>query len=126
VITPKRFIDTSYEVENSIEEKFFGHRHDQALHLVTASKDFLGIAQVISCFPIDFMMSLARGFHYLPTLWGDETVRQANRIVDFQGGLKAAGKVWKLLVKLDMYLVKIGTRVWLLRRHFRLNYAARR
>jgi hypothetical protein len=68
------------------------------VHLVAASKDFLGIAQVISCFPIDFMMSLARGFHYMPTLWGDETVRQASRIVDFQGGLKAAGKVWKFLL----------------------------
>lgn len=38
-------------------------------------------------------MSLAKGFHNAPKLYGDSTVRQADKITDFQSGLKAAGKV---------------------------------
>lgn len=43
--------------------------------------------------PMDFTLSLARGFHNAPKLYGDDTVRQADKITDFQSGLKAAGKV---------------------------------
>jgi hypothetical protein len=43
--------------------------------------------------PMDFTLSIARGFHNAPKLYGDETVRQADKITDFQSGLKAAGKV---------------------------------
>lgn len=43
--------------------------------------------------PMDFTLGLARGFHNAPKLYGDESVRQADKITDFQSGLKAAGKV---------------------------------
>jgi len=43
--------------------------------------------------PLDFTLSLARGFHNAPKLYGDESVRQADRITGFQSGLRAAGKV---------------------------------
>lgn len=43
--------------------------------------------------PMDFTVSLARGFHNAPKLYGDESVRQADKITGFQSGLKAAGKV---------------------------------
>lgn len=43
--------------------------------------------------PMDFTLSIARGFHNAPKLYGDDTVRQADKITDFQSGLKAAGKV---------------------------------
>lgn len=43
--------------------------------------------------PMDFTLSIARGFHNAPKLYGDETVRQADKITDLQSGLKAAGKV---------------------------------
>ena len=43
--------------------------------------------------PMDFTLNLARGFHNAPKLYGDSTVRQADKITDFQSGLKAAGKV---------------------------------
>ena len=43
--------------------------------------------------PMDFTLSLARGFHNAPKLYGDESVRQAEKITGFHSGLKAAGKV---------------------------------
>lgn len=46
--------------------------------------------------PMDFTLGLARGFHNAPKLYGDESVRQADKVTDLQSGLKAAGKVWLL------------------------------
>jgi len=43
--------------------------------------------------PMDFTLSLAKGFHNAPKLYGDESVRQADRVTGFQSGLRAAGKV---------------------------------
>lgn len=42
--------------------------------------------------PMDFTLSLARGFHNAPKLYGDESVRQADKVTGLQSGLKAAGK----------------------------------
>lgn len=42
--------------------------------------------------PMDFTLSIAKGFHNAPKLYGDETVRKSEKITDFQSGLKAAGK----------------------------------
>ena len=43
--------------------------------------------------PMDFTLGLAKGFHNAPKLYGDTTVRQADKITGFQSGLRAAGKV---------------------------------
>ncbi|KAI9817207.1 MAG: hypothetical protein M1827_001320 [Pycnora praestabilis] len=42
--------------------------------------------------PMDFTLSIARGFHNAPKLYGDQTVRQGDKVTDFQSGMKAAGK----------------------------------
>ena len=42
--------------------------------------------------PMDFTLSLAKGFHNAPKLYGDDTVRQNEKIVGLQSGLKVAGK----------------------------------
>ncbi|MCJ1386371.1 hypothetical protein MMC17_009497 [Xylographa soralifera] len=42
--------------------------------------------------PMDFTLSLAKGFHNAPKLYGDESVRQSDRITGFQSGIRAAGK----------------------------------
>ncbi|RVX67242.1 hypothetical protein B0A52_09279 [Exophiala mesophila] len=42
--------------------------------------------------PMDFTLSLAKGFHNAPKLYGDETVRKTEKITGLQSGLKAAGK----------------------------------
>ncbi|KAK5114000.1 hypothetical protein LTR62_003123 [Meristemomyces frigidus] len=42
--------------------------------------------------PMDFTMSLAKGFHNAPKLYGDDTVRKADQVTDFRSGVKAATK----------------------------------
>jgi UDP:flavonoid glycosyltransferase YjiC (YdhE family) len=42
--------------------------------------------------PMDFTLSLARGFHNAPKLYGDDTVRHNEKITNLQSGLKVAGK----------------------------------
>ena len=60
---------------------------------VGAGKGIGRIVEVGLKSPMDFTLSLARGFHNAPKLYGDESVRQAERITGIQSGLKAAGKV---------------------------------
>ncbi|KAI4196827.1 MAG: hypothetical protein LQ350_006293 [Teloschistes chrysophthalmus] len=45
--------------------------------------------------PLDFTLGLARGFHNAPKLYGDESVRQPDKVTGIQSGLKAAGKFAK-------------------------------
>ncbi|KAL9595222.1 MAG: hypothetical protein Q9179_005061 [Wetmoreana sp. 5 TL-2023] len=42
--------------------------------------------------PMDFTLSLARGFHNAPKLYGDDSVRNPDKVTGIQSGLKAAGK----------------------------------
>ena len=62
--------------------------------------------------PMDFTLSIARGFHNAPKLYGDDTVRQADKITDFQSGLKAAGKVIASVANLRTTANR-STGVWL-------------
>ena len=41
---------------------------------------------------MDFTMAVARGFHNAPKLYGDDTVRHTDKIIDFKTGMTAAGK----------------------------------
>ncbi len=43
--------------------------------------------------PMDITHNVARGFHNLPKMYGDETVRPLEKVTDVQSGLQAAGKV---------------------------------
>ena len=43
--------------------------------------------------PMDLTLGIAKGFHNAPKLYGDDKVRQSDKITDLQSGLKAAGKV---------------------------------
>ena len=58
-----------------------------------AGKSIRRIAGVGAKSPMDFTLSIARGFHNAPKLYGDQSVRQTEKITDFQSGLKVAGKV---------------------------------
>lgn len=60
--------------------------------LVGAGKGFSRIVGAGLKSPMDFTLGLARGFHNAPKLYGDDTIRPQERVVDFQSGLKAAGK----------------------------------
>ncbi|KAF2862120.1 glycosyltransferase family 1 protein [Piedraia hortae CBS 480.64] len=70
-----------------------GNAVDTALH--TAS----GIQKILSAglsSPLDFTLSLTKGFHNMPKLYGDETVRTPDKVVDFKSGIKTAGKEFGL------------------------------
>lgn len=43
--------------------------------------------------PMDFTLALAQGFHNAPKLYGDNSVRQSEKITGLQSGLMAATKV---------------------------------
>jgi UDP:flavonoid glycosyltransferase YjiC (YdhE family) len=54
-----------------------------------------GVSRIVSAgikSPMDFTMALAKGFHNAPKLYGDDTVRPAERITGIQSGFKAVGK----------------------------------
>jgi hypothetical protein len=53
--------------------------------------------------PMDFTMGLAKGFHNAPKLYGDDTVRQSDKVTDLQSGLIAAGKVYVFLTSVLKY-----------------------
>lgn len=60
--------------------------------------------------PMDFTLSVARGFHNAPKLYGDESVRQADKVTGLQSGLKAAGKVRFLKIAYRSGLINSGIR----------------
>ena len=66
--------------------------------------------------PMDFTLGLARGFHNAPKLYGDESVRTPEKITGFQSGLKAAGKVCKIIrgEVSGRGLMMKGIRLWVL------------
>ena len=61
--------------------------------------------------PLDFTMSLARGFHNAPKLYGDESVRQTNKVTGIQSGLRVAGQVRVLYTYHFLSLITAG--IWL-------------
>ncbi|KAH8657897.1 putative glucosyl/glucuronosyl transferase [Xylariales sp. PMI_506] len=42
--------------------------------------------------PMEISVGLTKGFHNFPKMWGDDTVRPQEQVVDFKSGVKAAGK----------------------------------
>jgi hypothetical protein len=42
--------------------------------------------------PMELSVGITRGFHNVPKLWGDDTVRPQERISDLKSGIKAGGK----------------------------------
>ncbi|GIZ38820.1 hypothetical protein CKM354_000222100 [Cercospora kikuchii] len=42
--------------------------------------------------PMDLSMTITRGFHNMPKLWNDDTVRPSTKVSDFSSGARAAGK----------------------------------
>ncbi len=48
--------------------------------------------------PMDITHNVARGFHNLPKMYGDETVRPLEKVTDVQSGLQAAGKVFAISI----------------------------
>lgn len=47
--------------------------------------------------PLHFALGVAKGFHNAPRLYGDDTVRDQEKVTGFESGLRAGGKVRQLL-----------------------------
>ena len=60
------------------------------------SKGIGRFAKALVQSPMELSMSFTRGFHNLPKLWGDDTVRPQAQVSDFMSGAKAAGKEFGL------------------------------
>ena len=63
----------------------------------------IGPAKVVGRFmeqlvrtPLDLTLTLSQGFHNLPRVYGDHTVRPPDKVDDLQSGVKMAGKVYPL------------------------------
>lgn len=65
--------------------------------------------------PMDFTLSIARGFHNAPKLYGDQSVRPSEKITGIQSGLRAAGKVFSSQqVIIVSHLTNLGIWLWAL------------
>ncbi|KAI4220457.1 MAG: hypothetical protein LQ349_008081 [Xanthoria aureola] len=67
----------------------------QRISLETAVGTSKGIGRIVGAglkSPMDFTLSLARGFHNAPRLYGDESVRHPDKVTGIQSGLRTAGK----------------------------------
>ncbi|KAM5361341.1 hypothetical protein ACJA88_014500 [Fusarium oxysporum] len=56
------------------------------------SKGFGRIVKAALESPAEISVSFTRGFHNVPKLWGDETVRPQEKVTDLKSGFKAIGK----------------------------------
>jgi hypothetical protein len=56
------------------------------------NKGFGRIATSAVQAPMDISVNMMKGFHNMPKLWGDDTVRPQERVSDFKSGIKAMGK----------------------------------
>lgn len=68
----------------------------QKISLETAVGTSKGIGRIVGAglkSPMDFTLSLARGFHNAPRLYGDDSVRHPDKVTGIQSGLRTAGKV---------------------------------
>ncbi|KAF4964403.1 hypothetical protein FSARC_7668 [Fusarium sarcochroum] len=56
------------------------------------SKGFGRIVKAALESPAEISVSFTRGFHNVPKLWGDDTVRPQEKVTDLKSGFKAIGK----------------------------------
>ncbi|KAL8714826.1 MAG: hypothetical protein Q9220_001339 [cf. Caloplaca sp. 1 TL-2023] len=59
---------------------------------LAAGKGFGNIAGIGLTVPMNVTVGLSRGFHNAPKLYGDDTVRKADKVTGLGSGFKAAGK----------------------------------
>ncbi|ETI23926.1 hypothetical protein G647_05733 [Cladophialophora carrionii CBS 160.54] len=77
----------------SRDESGFGKNNDMMRQTgVHTSKGFGRIAKAAIQAPMDLSMSITKGFHNVPKLWGDDTVRPQEQVSDLKSGVTAAGK----------------------------------
>ena len=84
--------------------------HGKQISLESAVGAGKGVSRMIGVglkSPMDFTLGIARGFHNAPRLYGDESVRESEKITGLQSGLKAAGKVRSSYSFVESVLTKL-------------------
>lgn len=69
---------------------------------VGAGKGLSRIVETSLKMPLDFTLGLARGFRNAPKMYGDDTVRPAEKVKGIRSGIKVASKV-----KLSMFRIQV-------------------
>jgi UDP:flavonoid glycosyltransferase YjiC (YdhE family) len=85
--------DASRSRVRSRNESGFGKDNDMLRQ--TGIHTSKGLGRFVKSFvqaPMEISVNLTKGFHNLPKLWGDDTVRHQEQISDFKSGAIAAGK----------------------------------
>ncbi|KAH7070679.1 putative glucosyl/glucuronosyl transferase [Paraphoma chrysanthemicola] len=68
---------------------------DQDMMRRTAPHSSKGIGRLTKALvqsPMELSVSMTKGFHNVPKLWGDDTVRPQERVTDLKSGMKAVGR----------------------------------
>ncbi|KAI1414887.1 putative glucosyl/glucuronosyl transferase [Hypoxylon sp. FL1857] len=91
-LTPKQD-DASRSRFRSRNESSSGKDHDMLRQTgVHTSKGLGRIVKAVVQSPMELSVSFTKGFHNVPKLWGDETVRPQEQVNDFKSGVKAVGR----------------------------------
>ena len=91
-LSPKQD-DASRSRLRSRNDSGFGKERDMLRQTgVHTSKGFGRIVKAAVQSPMDLSMSITEGFHNVPKLWGDDTVRPQQQVSDLKSGAKAVGK----------------------------------
>ena len=81
----------------SRNESGSGKDHDMLRQTGVHTSKGLGLfAKALVQSPMDVSVSLTKGLHNIPKLWGDDTVRPPAQVSDFMSGAKVAGKEFGL------------------------------
>jgi hypothetical protein len=82
----------SHSRTSSRDDSSSNKNHDMLRHNgAHASKGIGRLTKALVQSPMELSVSIARGFHNVPKMWGDETVRPQRRVSDFKSGMKAVG-----------------------------------
>ncbi|KAF2833730.1 UDP-Glycosyltransferase/glycogen phosphorylase [Ophiobolus disseminans] len=68
---------------------------DQDMMRRTAPHSSKGLGRSVKALiqsPMELSVSITKGFHNVPKLWGDDTVRPQERVTDLKSGVKAVGR----------------------------------
>ena len=76
--------------------------------------------------PFEVMLMAAQGFHNVPALYGDETVRPPERIIGIISGFEAMGKVTYKFFIMKSFINGIGNWIQSVGRHSGLVFASSR
>ncbi|KAL2429980.1 Sterol 3-beta-glucosyltransferase UGT80B1 [Exophiala dermatitidis] len=85
--------DVSRNRVRSRAESGFGKDRDMLRR--TGAHTSKGFGRFVTAFvqiPMEVSVGLTKGFHNMPKLWGDDTVRAQEQVTDFKSGAIAAGK----------------------------------